>query len=318
METSQQTPKEPDVQISPVESWHAPLNKVTLVSKILAAVVFIVLPFVGFWLGQMYAPSSAVPVALPVSEKVEGSTISVDAVKERDGTFPTRKEFESSLQKPEEFAWAWPKIAEKEFVYQGEKGRITQHCYAENILYTNGKSEVCLGKGAIVLTWKGKSTIVDFFSTPTLAEVFFVHNVGFNEGHFSAVAESDKPNASLVIIKDHAQCITADGMCLSNFTPAYKIDMSSLASTRLSMGGYFLYSTQLLSWNAEGTRAVMISPCPAGCGENEVLGLDFVADKHTVFTKRDGVSGMIPGADGEEISWVDADTVRIRDKEYNF
>ena len=78
METSQQTPKEPEVpavQISPVESWHAPLNKVTLVSKILAGVVFVILPFVGFWLGQMYAPSSVAPVALPISEKV------VDVVK---------------------------------------------------------------------------------------------------------------------------------------------------------------------------------------------------------------------------------------------
>ncbi len=72
---SQQTPEVPAVQISPVESWHAPLNKVTLVSKILAGVVFVILPFVGFWLGQMYAPSSVAPVALPISEKV------VDVVK---------------------------------------------------------------------------------------------------------------------------------------------------------------------------------------------------------------------------------------------
>lgn len=47
-------PKTPD-QSQPVttttEPWHAPLNRVTTVSKILAAVVFISLPFVGFWLG---------------------------------------------------------------------------------------------------------------------------------------------------------------------------------------------------------------------------------------------------------------------------
>ncbi len=72
---SQQTPEAPAVQISPVESWHAPLNKVTLVSKILAAIIFITLPFAGFWLGQMYVPISAVPVSLPISEKV------VDVVK---------------------------------------------------------------------------------------------------------------------------------------------------------------------------------------------------------------------------------------------
>jgi hypothetical protein len=39
------------------ESWHAPLNKVTPTSKILAAVVFISLPFLGFWLGLQFAAS---------------------------------------------------------------------------------------------------------------------------------------------------------------------------------------------------------------------------------------------------------------------
>ncbi|MBY0309541.1 hypothetical protein K2Q16_00105 [Patescibacteria group bacterium] len=37
------------------ESWHAPLNKPTSLSKITAAVVVIVLPFFGFFLGVQYA-----------------------------------------------------------------------------------------------------------------------------------------------------------------------------------------------------------------------------------------------------------------------
>lgn len=37
------------------ESWHAPLNKVTPVSKIAAATVAIILPFLGFFLGIQYA-----------------------------------------------------------------------------------------------------------------------------------------------------------------------------------------------------------------------------------------------------------------------
>jgi hypothetical protein len=36
------------------EAWHAPLHKVTPVSKIAAATVVIILPFLGFFLGVQY------------------------------------------------------------------------------------------------------------------------------------------------------------------------------------------------------------------------------------------------------------------------
>jgi uncharacterized membrane protein YjjP (DUF1212 family) len=43
------------------EDWHAPLNKVTSLSKIVAAVVVIILPFLGFFLGVQYASSGELP-----------------------------------------------------------------------------------------------------------------------------------------------------------------------------------------------------------------------------------------------------------------
>ena len=47
------------------ESWYAPLTKVTLVSKILAAVVFITLPFAGFFVGGMYTVEKNDVTVLP-------------------------------------------------------------------------------------------------------------------------------------------------------------------------------------------------------------------------------------------------------------
>jgi len=35
-------------------SWHAPLNRITSTSKVLAAIIFIALPFVGSWIGYQY------------------------------------------------------------------------------------------------------------------------------------------------------------------------------------------------------------------------------------------------------------------------
>ncbi len=85
METSQQTPEAPAVQISPVESWHAPLNKVTLVSKILAAIIFITLPFAGFWFGlsQQFFEEAPVPVI------VDSATILTDTLTKTTPTQPT-------------------------------------------------------------------------------------------------------------------------------------------------------------------------------------------------------------------------------------
>lgn len=72
METSPQPAPEANTVLSDMkEPWHAPLNRVTTVSKILAAVVFITLPFVGFWLGMGWGEKMS---EVPVVETVEQST----------------------------------------------------------------------------------------------------------------------------------------------------------------------------------------------------------------------------------------------------
>lgn len=48
------------------KEWHAPLaplNKVTPISKITAAVVVIALPFIGFFLGVQFATGGELPFA---------------------------------------------------------------------------------------------------------------------------------------------------------------------------------------------------------------------------------------------------------------
>lgn len=81
MDTQQETGTPP----VPKEQWYGPLNKVTLVSKLLAAVIFIALPFVGFILGRVYAPET-VPTetvyAVPqhhAQEAVEPTTLQISS-----------------------------------------------------------------------------------------------------------------------------------------------------------------------------------------------------------------------------------------------
>lgn len=46
--------KETPAEATLSEPWHAPLNRVTTFSKYFALALFIILPFVGFWLGVEY------------------------------------------------------------------------------------------------------------------------------------------------------------------------------------------------------------------------------------------------------------------------
>jgi hypothetical protein len=79
--------------IPATEPWHAPLSKVTVLSKVTAAIVFITLPFVGFWVGYNNSPREQVlPIERPATldaspepllpERVESEVVSTKAVSE--------------------------------------------------------------------------------------------------------------------------------------------------------------------------------------------------------------------------------------------
>ena len=56
------------------EHWYAPLTKVTPVSKVLALVLFIALPFIGFWFGVQYANERADGVVPIINSENAGGT----------------------------------------------------------------------------------------------------------------------------------------------------------------------------------------------------------------------------------------------------
>ncbi len=66
--------------------WHTPLTKITPLSKYLAMVLFVVLPFVGFWLGVEWGKQRAVftntqaDKVVPLCEELRVSDEEIDAV----------------------------------------------------------------------------------------------------------------------------------------------------------------------------------------------------------------------------------------------
>jgi hypothetical protein len=71
MEPSPQNPPEQPAVVVTKEVWHAPLNRVTTLSKITAAIVFITLPFVGFWVGMQYGQDVNEPTVSEVVDEIK-------------------------------------------------------------------------------------------------------------------------------------------------------------------------------------------------------------------------------------------------------
>jgi len=64
------------------ETWYAPLNKVTPLSKYLAMLLFVSLPFLGFWIGFEYKESQYITVySKPTQNEINEETPEVDLIK---------------------------------------------------------------------------------------------------------------------------------------------------------------------------------------------------------------------------------------------
>lgn len=99
METrNQSNQSNPNQQFSPMpdnqssqstDTWHALLNRVTTTSKILATIVFVALPFVGGYVGYLYAPEKVVEVPVMISTENESERQSQNNLNSIDGTSVT-------------------------------------------------------------------------------------------------------------------------------------------------------------------------------------------------------------------------------------
>lgn len=65
-------------EINEVEGHLAPLKKVTPLSKYLALALFVILPFLGGWIGYSYAPEKVVEVERVVVKEIKAEALEVD------------------------------------------------------------------------------------------------------------------------------------------------------------------------------------------------------------------------------------------------
>ena len=64
-----------------VEKWHAPLTRPSFFSKHFAVVIFIILPFIGFYLGAMYAFENIVEMEEVNDNQIKEVKVNNESVK---------------------------------------------------------------------------------------------------------------------------------------------------------------------------------------------------------------------------------------------
>lgn len=235
-------------------------NSITPLSKYLAMAFFIILPFVGGWVGYTFAPEKVVVQEIEVKNAAEPISNqddvekSVDLQENNKSSSPYRESELTSLIKAEydeekwsntsdkvksilqEINYDWlEEVSFKTFSLMGVDGEVIHYCDKGNTIFDRSGSPLCLGENIIMIKLGDKVEVVAEADTPTQDSLFKLHEIFFNEGKFQKVTESEAEEARLLIVIDELACIDvyAD-MCFSDFSLSYVINVADLKTSPIS------------------------------------------------------------------------------------
>ena len=319
-------PNNPEVVVSKTYV-HKIFCTPTAFSKITAAVFFIALPFLGFYIGLQSSSvpvQSVVPIVTP--DIVSRDTVIVNNDIATETTVPGKNIVNTYPFSQAEFTSLDGKTAkrgmvvrESAFKYQGQSGSVKEVCDYGRIVQTLGMKNACFGNSSLVLSWQNNEQEISSHTANTLEEVSSLARVAFTEGKFTEATSSSKMTATLVVYEDPEDCISADGMCGSFIvgTRAISFPYSGVDSVTKTLIKAF---PNELFWNAAGTKAVRSLQCFEGCPEDVFIGLAAGSDSTTVLLTEDEAKDRFKYAQNsyKDIEWLDNERVRIDSKVVTF
>lgn len=325
------------------------LHKVTPLSKYLALTLFIVLPFLGAWIGYTYTPEKIVTQKIEVIKAVaiEKSQDEIVISKNITSYSPEKESKLSSLIKASYNEEQWSSTTERvkdvllqinadfineisfdTFSFQGVEGEVVHYCYTGDIILTRYGSPLCLGSNIIVIEWDGDVEVVVEKETPSQDGLFTLNEIFLNEGKFEKITESSADEATLLLLTDELSCLGIYGeVCFYGYSLSYAVTLPDLQVSKIEDIRLVGYDTNRLTsyiakwslaesfyWNQPGSKAVFRTPCPAGCPDAIYEGFDLNEQMATLLLNR--TDGYYNGKYGgkpvdDELDWISENDIQL-------
>lgn len=243
----------------------SPLHQVTPLSKYLAMTLFIILPFVGGYIGYSFAPEKVVEVKRLVVQEVEESEVVV--------------------------------VGRRDFNFQGKNGQVLHECIEDDptrpllviLPYYSDDGNItpvdniynpgtfCNQVNVIKLLFSNQELIISEFTVATSSDYKSIGEFGFTQQEFlwperdtGLVPDGTKSNDSsdnLLINISHHSCELVKGVCNRSFPITHIVAFPQLEVTELDTPIGLTRGLGTLKWNAEKTafvsRSSLHDPTPS-------------------------------------------------------
>jgi len=318
-------------QINEPESVIAPLKKVTPLSKYLAMTLFVVLPFIGGWIGYTYAPEKVVEV-----EKIVIQSESAFSVTKNDTDHEVSEFYSESSQIIDNYDFSW----------NGSVGNVKHECTRKvvegSLIYMpsthTDKSGVkfCSDLNTLSIEFNGVKKLLEEFVISTTSDYKRIEVVSFTQSSFSNTKndsedayrlETENQEDKLLLGFHHQSCHwREDEVCYWGETLTHIISLTDLEVTELEQPIKILRGFSQMKWNPIRTafvirdRADDIQPTYKGyrLGSSDAafvyngLTLSYNADEWTV-EENNFADRMW---NDNEVEWLNEYQVRILDEVY--
>jgi len=199
-------------------------------------------------------------------------------------------------------------LTELPFSLRNATGSILHTCNDPAYVVSRGQRPICLAETSVLMRFENELTRLNTFPYTEIGDEIALSTITFNQGT-GAATTSDQTSARLVVSMNQLDCLWVDGMCLSSDRAVTIVAVPARTTTPIDFAPY-LYHPSRVHWNSLGTKAVYMTPCPAGCPDPLVIGLNIDAGTSTTLLTRESYGDLF----FDTVEWVDDDTFRVLDE----
>lgn len=197
------------------------------------------------------------------------------------------------------------RVSELPFTMKNATGSILHIC-DHSYIVQRGQHSVCLTESVLLLSFENEYSLIDSLPYSDLGDEVALSSITFNQGIKSTATTTANDQAQLLVGTNPLSCLWVDGMCLSFGQLSYILDLSSGSLTKVTFESYMYYPSGLI-WNQAGTKAVYMTPCPAGCPDELVYGINIANNSSQLLLTREDYGDLF----FDSLEWINNDSFNV-------